>query len=244
MGDAVADGRQSRSRSVGDLISALGAPAPSGPELRLDDLILFDSAGNDPVAIRGIVFTDEGIGVERTPGSGARILPWSAVSAHVVERWPGGAVPAWWVAPQPRPDGTPPRADLPGSTSRPLPWADPGAVIAIQTPFGTYRFLRPGGDATDLSNRITDFAVRHQGLSGVPSVTLVARPRRGNDRRQGSRSRPTASRWMKARPYLAVALVVFIVIAVALILLQSAGAIHLPYLGGTGPGGITPVTIR
>jgi hypothetical protein len=49
---------------------------------------------------------------------------------------------------------------------------------------------------------------------------------------------------MKARPYLAVALVVFIVIAVALILLQSAGAIHLPYLGGTGPGGITPVTIR
>jgi hypothetical protein len=40
------------------------------------------------------------------------------------------------------------------------------------------------------------------------------------------------------------ALVVFILVAVTLILLQSAGVIHLPYLGGTGPGGISPVTIR
>jgi hypothetical protein len=223
--------------------------------LRLDDLILFDSAGNDPVAIEAIVFTDEGIGVVRTPGSGPRILPWSAVSAHVVERWSGGVVPAWWVAPQPRPNGAPPQPRSNGASPqedrvrpetahRPLPQADPGAVIAIQTPFGTYRFLRPGADATELSNRITDFAVRHQGLSGVPSVTLVARPRRGNDRRQGSRSRPPVSRWARVRPYLAVALVVFIVATVTLILMQSAGVIHLPYLGGTGSGQIAPVTIR
>ncbi len=246
MGDTVADGRQSRPRNAGDLIAPVATPAPSSPQLRLDDLILFDSAGNDPVAIQAIVFTDEGIGVERTPGSGTRILPWSAVSAHVVERWSGGVVPAWWVTPQPRPDGAGSwqKPARPVPTGRPLPRADPGAVIAVQTPFGTYRFLRPGADATELSNRITDFAVRHQGLSGVPSVTLVARPRRGNDRRQGSRSRPPVSRWTKARPYLTVALVVFIVTAVTLILLQSAGAIHLPYLGGTGSGLITTVTTR
>ncbi|MGH9080099.1 MAG: hypothetical protein ACRDYE_08530 [Acidimicrobiales bacterium] len=246
----MADGRQSRPKSAGDLIASLGdpmvAPEPSGPELRLDDLILFDTAGNDPVAIQAIVFTDEGIGVVRRPDSGPRVLPWSAVSAHVVERWAGGVVPGWWMAPQPRPDSANSREDRdrPEVDGRSLPKADPGAVIAIQTPFGTYRFLRPGADATELSNRITDFAVRHQGLSGVPSVTLVARPRRGNDRRQGSRSRPAASRWARARPYLVVALVVFIVAAVVIILLQSAGAIHLPYLGGAGPGRIAPFTIR
>ncbi len=238
----MAERRQSKPKTASDLIASVGAAAPSGPELRLDDLILFDSAGNDPVTIEAIVFTDDGIGVIRTPGSQPRVLPWSAVSAHVVERWPGGVVPAWWVAPQPRPHGTAPAGDQVRSqdTGRPLPHADPGAVIAIQTPFGTYRFLRPDADAIELTNRITDFAVRHQGLSGVSSMTLVARPRRGNDRRQGSRSRPTASRWSQARPYLAVALVVLIAAAVTLILLQSAGVIHLPYLGGAGSGRITP----
>jgi hypothetical protein len=118
-------------------------------------------------------------------------------------------------------------------------------VIAIQTPFGTYRFLQPGGDPNQLSNRITDFAVRHQGLSGVPSVTTVARPRRGNDRRQGSRSAHTApdatSPWPKVQPYLVVALLLLIGTAVTLILLQSAGAIHLPYLGGAGSGTVSPL---
>jgi hypothetical protein len=248
----VAEGRQSKPKSASELIAApeAGAPsapgAPSGPELRLDDLILFDSAGNDPVTIEAIVFTDEGIGVVRTPGSQPRVLPWSAVSAHVVERWPGGVVPAWWVAPQPRPSNAlPPDERIPlRGIGRPLPQADPGAVIAIQTPFGTYRFLRPDADAIELSNRITDFAVRHQGLSGVPSMTLVARPRRGDDRRQGSRSRPEVSRWSRAQPYLVVALVVLIAVAITLILLQSAGAIHVPFLGGSGPGRISPVRIR
>ncbi len=246
MGDVVAEGRQSKPKNASELIASVGAGAPSGPALRLDDLILFDSAGNDPVAIEAVLFTDEGIGVIRTPGGQPRVLPWSAVSAHVVERWPGGTVPAWWVAPQPRPDDLAPSGgptDGPGPV-RPLPHADPGAVIAIQTPFGTYRFLRPGADAIELSNRITDFAVRHQGLSGVPSMTLVARPRRGNDRRQGSRSLPAVSRWSQARPFLAVALVVLIAAAVTLILLQSAGTIHLPFLGGAGSGQISPVGDR
>jgi hypothetical protein len=46
------------------------------------------------------------------------------------------------------------------------------------------------------------------------------------------------------QPYLVVALVVFIGAAVTLILLQSAGAIHLPFLGGANPGSLGPLRTR
>lgn len=238
--------RAARRTTASELVDSLGATVPPRPELRVSDLILFDTAGSEPAHIEAVVFTDQGIGVVRTPGSEPRVLPWSAVAAHVVERWSGGVVPAWWVAPQARPDDAPRAgsAGPPAAPRRPLPQADPGAVIAIQTPFGTYRFLRPGADPVELSNRITDFAVRHQGLSGVPSVTFVARPRRGDDRRQGSRARPPATGWGRAQPYLVVVLVLFLLTAVTLILLQSAGVIHLPYLGGARPGRITSFRIR
>ncbi len=43
--------------------------------------------------------------------------------------------------------------------------------------------------------------------------------------------------WAKVQPFLVVALIVFLATAVTIILLQSAGAIHLPYLGrGRVPG--------
>ena len=42
--------------------------------------------------------------------------------------------------------------------------------------------------------------------------------------------------WAKVQPFLVVALIVFLAAAVTIILLQSAGAIHLPYLGGVGSG--------
>src|SRR5581483_1172024 len=184
MGNGEDDGRTSRPTSASDLVARPGAGGPSGPEVRLDDLILFDSAGNDPERIEAMVFTDEGIGVVRTPGGPPRMLPWSAVSAHVVEPWAGGVVPAWWAAPQPRPDGAT-RDGIADDTARErvadgadrdrvadegdvrpppkgghrLPRAGAGAVIAVQTPFGTYRFLRPGADPVELSNRITDVAV-------------------------------------------------------------------------------------
>jgi hypothetical protein len=208
--------------------------------------LLLDSAGNDPVTIEAITFADDGIGVTRARGGQPRVLPWSSVSAHVVEPWPGGIVPEKWVEPQYNgngPAGQPvvsaTGSDGPSAPGRALPYAERGAVIAIRTPFGTYRFLQPGGDPNDLSHRITDFAVRHQGLVGVPSVTTVARPRRDNERRQGSRSAPVTSSWSKVQPYLVAALIVFIAAAVTLILLQSAGTIHLPYLGGTGAGTIS-----
>jgi hypothetical protein len=248
MGAGVAEGDQKSvagSEPTADVVTER-TPLQS---LRLTGLLLLDSAGNDPVRIEAMEVTDEGIGVVRAPGDPPRVLPWASVAAHVVERWGGGAIPAWWVDPElngRRRATDPPVLGARGTESperpgRTLPEAEPGAVIAIQTPFGTYRFLLPGGDPIALSNRITDFAVRNQGLSGVPSVTLVARPRRGDDRRQGSRSRPSVSPWHRIRPFLIVALVVVIAAAITLILLQSAGTIHLPYLGGASPGTVIPV---
>jgi hypothetical protein len=243
MGAGVAEGDQTSADGNAAAADALVQRAALQP-LRLVGLVLLDSAGNDPVRIEAMEFTDGGIGVIRSPGDEPRILPWESVIAHVVERWSGGAIPGWWV--EAERNGRPGvgRTEVMGAVGtgrpgrRPLPEAEPGAVIAIQTPFGTYRFLFPGGDPIALSNRITDFAVRHQGLSGVPSVTLVARPRRGDDRRQGSRTTPSLSPWHRTRTFLVIALVTLIAVAVTLILLQSAGTIHLPYLGGASPGAI------
>ncbi|MGH9207747.1 MAG: hypothetical protein ACRD1G_14535 [Acidimicrobiales bacterium] len=255
MGVAVAEGEQPKGRDPGRS-AAPGARTPL-PALRLDGPLLLDSAGSDPVGIEAIVFADDGIGVIRSPGDQPRVLPWSAVSAHMVERWAGGVIPDRWVEPQQNgadgsqvplvsqgpqgPQG--PQAEVTERRARVLPHTDRGAVIAVRTPFGTYRFLVPGGDPNTLSNRITDFAVRHQGLGGVPPMTTVARPRRGNDRRQGSRSAQAPDPWSKVQPYLVLALIVFIATAVTLILLQSAGTIHLPYLGGSGPGTV-PSLVR
>ena len=119
---------------------------------------------------------------------------------------------------------------------RHLPHAEAGALISIQTRTGTYRFLRTGGDPVELAARIGAFAVRHQGPAGQSTVTTVApaRLRRGFAGGTG---------WSRVRPYLVVLLLVVIVAAVTLILLQSAGVVHLPFLGGnaaslpgSGPG--------
>jgi len=244
----VAEGEQPKGRDPGRSAAPRTGVATPLPALRVDGPLLLDSAGSDPVGIEAVVFTDEGIGVIRSTGDQPRILPWSAVSAHMVERWVGGVIPDHWVEPQlngvPGSQEGPARqapVEEPGATGRVLPHADRGAVIAVRTPFGTYRFLVPGGDPNALSNRITDFAVRHQGLDGVPPVTAVARPRRGNDRRRGIRSAQAPAPWDRVQPYLVVALVLFIATAVTLILLQSAGTIHLPYLGGAGPGSVPPL---
>ena len=230
-----------------------GTSGPAPAPLRIERLLLLDSAGNDPVPIDALVIDDEGIGVVRSRGGRPQVLPWPSVSAHVVERWAGGAIPEWWVDPElNRSDQRdqrdqsdqgaepPPTVVDPRSNVRALPRTEPGVVISVQGPFGTYRFLARGGDPDTLSRRITDFAVRHQGLSGVPPVTTVARPRRAGDRRQGTRVANRRSGWATVQPFLAVALIVLIAVAVTLILLQSAGTIHLPYLGGSGPGASGP----
>ncbi len=211
-----------------------GAGAGPGPKpLTVTGLLLLDPHGYDPTRVDAVVVDDQGIGVVRRRGEAPRLLPWESVVAHAVEPWGGGVIPAWWVDPgRQRPDGPAPVPGGPASTlveeadtGRRLPHAEAGALISVQTRTGTYRLLRSGGDPTELAGRIGAFAVRHHGPAGSSTVTTVAPPRLRRAHRTG---------WARVRPYLIVLFVVVVVTAVTLILLQSAGVIHLPLLGG-GP---------
>jgi hypothetical protein len=228
---------------------ASGADVPgAGDEagakpLTVTGLLLLDPHGYDPTPVDSVVVDGQGIGVVRRRGEQPRLLPWASVVAHAVEPWSGGVIPAWWVdpahqrpgAPAPVPGGAPTVPARAPDAGRPLPHAEAGALLSVQTRTGTYRFLRSGADPADLGRRIGAFAVRHQGPSGMSTVTTVA-PRR---LRRGHRSG-----WARLRPYLVVLLVLVVVTAVTLILLQSAGTIHLPFLGGGAPSahGVRPGT--
>ena len=216
--------------------------AGDGPRpLTVTGLLLLDPHGNDPTPIESITFDDDGIGVVRARGQAARVLPWGAVVAHAVEPWAGGVIPEWWVESEASRNGPPDDGPVdpegtdgvgallahPRTTGRALPHAEAGAMISIQTRTGTYRFLRSGGDPTELATRIAAFVLHHQGPVGMSTVTTVAQGRRG-----------ARSGWSRVHPWLVVALVVVVIAAVTVILLQSAGAIHLPFLGGgTSSGG-------
>jgi hypothetical protein len=67
-------------------------------------------------------------------------------------------------------------------------------------------------------------------------VTRVVEWGKDVERRQSVRPPRREPVWPKIQPFLVVALIVFLAVAVTLILLQSAGVIHLPYLGGVGSG--------
>ena len=222
-------------------VAADPAAGPGPRPMTVTGLLLLDPHGNDPTPVESITFDDGGIGVVRTRGQDARVLPWDAVVAHAVEPWAGGVIPEWWVEPETsryersgagRPeaegvDGVGALLAHPRTTGRSLPHAGAGAMISIQTRTGTYRFLRSGGDPTELGARIAEFVLHHQGPGGVSTVTTVATGRRG-----------ARSGWSRVRPWLVVLLVTVIAAAVTVILLQSAGVIHLPFLGGgTSSGG-------
>jgi hypothetical protein len=208
-------------------------PGPAPKPLTVSGLLLLDPHGHDPTPVDSITFDDDGIGVVRTRGEAPRVLRWDAVVTHAVEPWAGGVIPAWWVGRDPA--GVEPVdgaildfGTTDGGRSGSLPHAEAGALISIQTRAGTYRFLRSGGDPSQLAERIAALAVRHRGPVGASSVTTVVS---GRHRRGRARSRST---WDRARPVLVVLLILVIAASVTLILLQSAGVIHLPILGG-GP---------
>jgi hypothetical protein len=226
-----------------------GRGSHDGTDFVLHDLVLLDSAGNYPVSVHALEFGDDGIGLIGRPGRRPRVLPWESVSTHAVEPWAGGAVPSTWVAGRGRARGTlpadhaaPPGEDRsrssgggavggagePGEHPRPLPDVDAGALIHIRTPSGTFRFLLPGGDPVTLADRISAIAVRHRGASAASSVTRAV----------GSAEATTGSvsTWTRWRPVVIGVTVALVAAAVVLILLQSSGAVHLPFLGGTGSG--------
>ncbi len=217
---------------------ATSSTAPAPEPFILHGLLLLESDGDDPVDIDSLTFTDDGIGVTRTRGEQARVLPWTSVAAHVVEAWGGGVIPEWWVDPELNRrnvnDGLSGSVVDPGATNRALPHSEAGALIGIKTQFGTYRFLLPGGDARQLARQVAAFAVRNQGPAGASSVTRVVAWGLDAERRKVKRRPKRAVTWSNVQPFLVVALIVFIATAMTLILLQSAGTIHLPFLGGPG----------
>lgn len=237
-------------------LQATGATARTtgGTSFELRGLVLLDPAGNNPVVVHALHFSNDGIGLVGREGSAPRLLPWSSVATHAVEPWTGGTIPQWWVdAARPQesrgPDhgrdahdekGVEPQQEVPvaapghgsGRTVRApgtLPHVDAGALIDIQTASGTFRFLLPRADPRTVADRITAIAIRQRGVAGASSVTTAL----GAWRRRGRWGR-AATRWERVQRVFVVVLVVVIATAVTLILLQSAGAIHLPFLGGTG----------
>jgi hypothetical protein len=244
------------SPSVAPGPSVAPAPAPAAEPFIVRGLLLLEADGSDPVDIDSLTFTDDGIGVIRTRGEQARVLPWTSVAAHLIEAWGGGVIPEWWVDPELNRaslsdgesdglDDGPNRSVIdPGATNRALPHAESGALIGIKTQFGTYRFLLPGGDAPELARRVAGFAVRNQGPIGASSVTRVVAWGVDVERRKVKRRPKRTVTWSNVQPFLVVALVVFIATAVTLILLQSAGTIHLPFLGGPGPATVALLRTR
>lgn len=237
MGVVVAEGDQPDSQGAAP--GGRPPPGPAPPTVRLEGLVLLDTAASEPVTIEAVLFADDGIGVIRRRGEHPRVLPWSSLSAHAVEKWVGGEIPAGWLhrdlesRQEPWILVSPPTAAPPAS-----PRVGPGALIGIQTSYGTYRFLYPGGDPAELSRRVTAFAVRHRGPSGASTVTRVVAWGQDAERRQADRPATGPVGWHRVRPYLVVLLLVLIGVVVTLILLQSAGSIHLPLLGGSGSGTI------
>jgi len=216
-----------------------GGPGPR--PVTVTGLLLLDPHGYDPTRVDSVVVNDLGIGVIRRRGEEPRVLPWESVVAHAVEPWGGGVIPGWWVDPAHRDHEVPTaipelgahRTVAPGASPRQLPYVEAGALISIQTRTGTYRFLRSGGDPIDLAARVGAFALRHQGPAGQSTVTTVAPARLRRD--YGGRSG-----WSRARPFLVALLVVVIIAAITLILFQSAGVIHLPFLGGGSSSAPSP----
>ena len=226
-------------------------PEPADSSLEpfiLVDLLLLEPDDSETVGIDVVTFSDAGIGVIRSRGERPRVLPWSSVITHVVEPWSGGVIPEWWVDPElnrRRPDAGPVAAVTdPRATSRARPGREPGALIGIKTPSQTYRFLLPGGDARDIARKVAAFTVRFQGPTGASSVTRVVRWGQDAERRRVPRTPKKEMSWAKVQPFLVVALIVFLAASVTVILLQSAGAIHLPFLGGVGSGSMGPLRIR
>jgi hypothetical protein len=237
MGVLVAEGDQLDTPGA----AVVGPPqrdTPVPPSIRLEGLVMLDSAATEPVVIEAMFFADNGVGVVHNRGERPRILPWSALSAHAVEKWVGGEIPPHWLLRSAEDEGREPwLVPHPVAPPAPTPRVGAGALIGIQTPYGTYRFLYPGGDPSELSRRVTAFAVRHQGPEAASSVTRVVTWGKDVERRQTARETPKQVGWSRVQPYLVIALIVVLATVVTLILLQSAGVIHLPLLGGSGGGG-------
>lgn len=220
-------------------------PGPDEPApFQIDGVILLGADGGNPLQVEGITLTfgHEGVGVIHGHEDHPRLLPWSLLTSYALEAWSGLIVPPWWVDPELNRTDDDSDADSEvvdaDSTTRSLPHTGPGALISFRTPLATYRFLSPGGDLGQLSSQVAAFIRSHQGGIGATSpVTVFAgrSPQAGGGGPTSGTTRQKGMSWARIRPILTVVLIVCLATIAILIVLQSAGTIHLPLLGGTGP---------
>jgi len=188
--------------------------------LRLRNLLLVDPHGASPVTIDTLAMDGDGLSVARVRGDDARVLPWDEVGAHAVEHWPGGTVPEGWLSGSPGPEE--------------LPFVAAGVLISVQTAGGTYRFLRPGVDPAPVADRLEGFVIHRHGPSAASTVTRAA-GRTARTAHPGVRG-PV---WRRLRPVVVIGACLLAAALITLVLLQSAGVIHVPFLGGPGGSGGT-----
>jgi hypothetical protein len=209
----------------------------------LDDVVLLPPGDDARRAVSGVAVAVDASGVTlaSTATHVPRVLPWSALETYVVE--PVDATPArWWEDPELRDPEDPERGGPEGVTPRPAPprrrqdlvrgsAAQRGSLVSLRTAAGTYRLLVPGADSDALAARLRPLAAAHLPPEALPTVTTAVRP-------AATPAAPTT--WQRVRPVLAVLAAVLAAAAITVILLQSAGAVHLPFLGGTGPTAFAP----
>ena len=128
----------------------------------------------------------------------------------------------------------------PGDDLRLLPWeqvvraevapwrtpsGQPGTLLTFRTARATHRLGFTGGDAGVLRPLLDEFS--------QPSLPLHVP-------RAAMRAARTSRSWRRFQPAMTLTLIALLVGAVTLVLLQSAGAIHLPILGSntSAPGGL------
>ena len=211
-------------------------PSVDAPTYVVDGALLLGGELDHPTVVDGITlqFGDDGVAVRRRADASIRILPWGLLAGHAVEAWHGGILPEWWVDPELERDAA---AELeaerhavvdPWATSRPFPRSLSGTLISLRSPQATYRFLVPDGDPVTIGEGIEGAAAGHQGPAAAGSVTTVATPT------ETTVLRPTST-WKRIQPFVVILAMVTFAVVAALILLQSAGAIHIHFLGGTQP---------
>ncbi len=183
----------------------------------------------DPSVSVALHLDHRGVVVERSDRAEPRRLPWDHVLSWRVDEW----------APT---------------------FGTPGAQVTYFTPRAAYRFAVPWARVDELRQLVqrvstTYAAPEADRRAAAQEAGLVDGGRAGDLFAGAFEQGPGAAAdtdgagtagvtgagasatFARLRPFLVVALILFLATAVTLLLLQSAGVVNLPFLGGTGGGG-------
>ncbi len=181
--------------------------------------LLAENPERDELGGLALTIDERGLVVQHpVAGHGPRVLPWSSVSA--------------W------------RVDHSGAS---------GAVLTVEMGQRSFRFVVTGTDPAEVASVVERFAHARACVVGTGDMSRseqgegdgphapMSRPQM--QAAQRARSRSAGRRSPSWRIALALALVILLALGVFLVLAQSAGLLHLPFLGSSG-GVITALAQR